>query len=214
MPVPHSIEVLIAHPEPAGRAEMLAHLRGRPPVRVVGVIGNTADATAEAGRLRPAVILIDDRMTTPGRIEALARWSQVILLTGVTEPHAVAALLHEPARGYLVYGNFEPTDLLGAVHAVAKGLAWLSPIAASSALTEVHACSGRPSPGPRPDPARAALTPRERQVLELLCQGLSVAAIACALKITDKTARNHIGRGFVKLGVHGRREALRLLNGA
>ncbi|MGJ6967702.1 hypothetical protein ACSDR0_37890 [Streptosporangium sp. G11] len=137
-----TIDVLIAHPEPAGRAVIRGILDGHPHVRVVAARGDGDEAVAEAHRLRPAVILLDDRITTPTAIAALSRRSRVILLTGATESHVVATLLHEPARGYLIYDNFEPTDLLGAVDAVAQGLCWLSPIAASVAVAQIRGSAG------------------------------------------------------------------------
>jgi DNA-binding NarL/FixJ family response regulator len=211
-PTAITIDVLIAHPEPVQRTIIRHLLDGQPNIRVVAVIGDGSETAVTAELLRPAVILVDDRMTTPGGIEALARRSRVIVLTGETEPQVVAALLHEPARGYLIYDNFEPADLLGAVHAVAQGLAWLSPLAASAAADQMRSTSTSSTPArPRPDHT-VRLTPRERQVLELLCQGLSNPDIAAALGLREKTIRNHLSRGFAKLGVTGRAEAVRRLS--
>ncbi|MEV6343987.1 response regulator transcription factor [Actinoplanes sp. NPDC051851] len=209
---PATIDVLIAHPDTARRTAMRYLLEQPPYVRVVAVTGDAATAAAEADRLRPAVILIDDRMAARGGVEALSRYSRVILLTAATEPHVVASLLHEPALGYLVYDNFDPIDLVGAVRAVARGLAWLSPIVASAAAKVMREAVNRPGPVER-DPG-PRLTRRERQVLDLLGKGLSNAAIADTLTVTEKTVRNHLSRGFAKIGVRGRAEAMRHLAAA
>jgi DNA-binding NarL/FixJ family response regulator len=203
-----TIDVLIAHPEPVQRTNIRQLLHGRSNVRVVAVIGDGDTMVAVADCLKPAVMLIDDRLTTRMDIEALARRSRVILLTGERSPQVVTALLHEPARGYLVQDNFEPADLLGAVCAVAQGLAWLSPLAASAAAAEMRTFA--PAGVTRRHTVR--LTPRERQVLEMLRQGLSNSDIAGALSLSEKTIRNHISRGYAKLGASGRAEAVRLLS--
>lgn len=206
------IDVLIVHPEPEGRA-VICHLLGQGDrVRVVALAGDSAQATAEAARLRPAVVVADDRL--PGW-DRLTRQSRVVLLTGETDPPAVATMLRGPASAYLVYDHFEPADLLGAVCAVADGLAWLSPTAASVAAAAMRESAGPATPG-RPD--RAAqwdhrLTRRERDVLELLCRGMSNAAIATALALTEKTVKNHLNHCYAKLGVHNRAEAVRRLAG-
>lgn len=209
------IDVMIVHPRPEGRAVIRYLLGHGDRVRVVALTGDGAQATAEAARLRPAVVVADDRL--PGW-DRMTPQSRVVLLTGETDPRAIATMLRGPASAYLVYGHFEPADLLGAVCAVADGLAWLSPTAASVAAAAMRE-SARPAAPPRPSrPDRAAewdhrLTRRERDVLELLCQGMSNAAIATALVLTEKTVKNHLNHCFAKLGVHNRAEAVRRLAG-
>jgi len=209
------IDVQIVHPEPEGRA-VICHLLGQGDrVRVVALAGDSAQATAEAARLRPAVVVADDRL--PGW-DRMTRQSRVVLLTGETDPAAIATMLRGPASAYLVYDHFEPADLLGAVYAVADGLAWLSPTAASVAAAAMRESAGpatprRPSRPDRPIGWDHRLTRRERDVLELLCEGMSNAAIATALALTEKTVKNHLNHCFAKLGVHNRAEAVRRLAG-
>ncbi|WP_345626260.1 response regulator transcription factor [Rugosimonospora acidiphila] len=208
------IDVMIVHPEPEGRAAIRCLLSDGDRVRVVALTDNGADAATEAVRLRPAVVVVDDRL--PGW-DRMALKSRVVLLTGETDHQTIGTMLLAPASAYLVYDHFEPADLLGAVQAVADGMAWLSPIAASAAATAMRA-AGRPTTPHRPAaPARdnqawdQRLTGRERDVLELLCQGMSNSAIATALALTEKTVRNHLHRCFAKLGVRDRAEAVRRL---
>jgi DNA-binding NarL/FixJ family response regulator len=153
------IDVLVAHPEPARRAGIRRTLERQPHVRVVAATGDGTEATTEADRLRPAVILFDDRLAAFDRIGVLARQSRLILLTGAVDADAVAVLLHLPAYGCLVHDNFEPADLLGAVDAVARGLAWLSPIAAAAVIGELRR---RNRPGTEPAIAPAATEPWRR----------------------------------------------------
>lgn len=241
--------VLIAHPEPSSRLDLLSILDSAPRVRVVALTGDAAATVAVARCLRPQVILFDDRLAgpAPGDImPTLAAGSRVIVMTARTDPEAITTLLRGPVRGCLVYDNFEPGDLLGAVYAVAGGHGWLSPVAASVAASALR---GAADPGPtradgtgrgpaRLDPAgrgsagveasrtRAArqgtarrgqdgwdprLTSRERDVLAMLRRGLSNAAIAAELTLTEKTVKNHLHRIFVKLGVRSRIEAVLLV---
>ncbi|MBB4693280.1 LuxR C-terminal-related transcriptional regulator [Paractinoplanes abujensis] len=202
---PSPIDVLIAHPEPAGRASLHDILRTQPHVRVVAAGGEVGETAAVAERLRPAVILLDDRVTTPDGIGALACRSRVILLTGATGSYDVATLLRMPARGYLVYGNFEPADLLSAVDAVARGLAWMSPVVAAAAVAELRASATRACPSA--EPAAHPLARRERQVLDPLTAVLSNAAAAAKLRPAGETVRNHLRRGLAKLGGRDRATA-------
>ncbi|GIJ24989.1 hypothetical protein Vqi01_01510 [Micromonospora qiuiae] len=130
------VTALIVHPCSAERADLGAVLESGERIQVVGLTGDGNEAVHLAHRLRPAVILLDDGVTAPGKpnlVRALAQWSPVIALTAATECRAITALLCAPVRGCLVYGHFETSDLIGAVRAVAAGLGWLSPVAAAAA---------------------------------------------------------------------------------
>ncbi|MBX7265065.1 hypothetical protein KIF24_02650 [Micromonospora sp. Llam7] len=135
------VTALIGHPDTSERAALGAVLHSGERIQVVALTGDGGEAVRLAQRLRPAVILLDDRVTAPDDqdlIRALARWSPVIILTGATERRAITALLCAPVRGCLVYGHFEAADLLGAVRAVAAGLGWLSPVAVAAASWQLR----------------------------------------------------------------------------
>lgn len=130
------IDVLVAHPEPAGRAALHSSLGHGDRVTVVAVAGTDADASEAVARLHPAVVVIDDRL--PGW-RLLARQARIVLLTGETDLGALGTMLCGPASAYLTYDQFDPADVLGAVQAVGDGLAWLSPTAASAAAAAMRA---------------------------------------------------------------------------
>ncbi|PZW02243.1 hypothetical protein SAMN05443287_103619 [Micromonospora phaseoli] len=137
------VTALIAHPGAAERATLGAALDSDERIRVVAGAGaGDSDAAMTLTRqLRPSVVLLDDRVTAPGDrelVRTLARWSQVIILTAATECPAITALLRDPVRGCLVYGQFEAADLRGAVRAVAAGLGWLSPVAVAAASWQLR----------------------------------------------------------------------------
>jgi DNA-binding NarL/FixJ family response regulator len=204
------IDVLVAHPEPEGRGA-IRHLLRCASVRVVAATGDRTETTTETARLRPAVVVVDERLSGPDGARALALQSRIVLLTAETDPRAIGRLLRGPESGYLVYDHFDPDDLLPAVHAVAAGLAWLSPPVAAVAAAQMRELTR--GPAPEQDARGDRLTEREREVLHLLCQGMSNAAIATALELAEKTVKNHLNRGFAKLGVGNRVEAVNRLTG-
>jgi len=201
------IEVLIVDDNPIVRDALRGILAGDETLRVAGEAANGREALNLAQRLRPAVTLLDYRMPIADGLSvigALQQHSAVLVLTSDDDPQIIAAMLHQGARGYLVHGEFEPRDLLRAVREVAGGRGWLSPIAASVAASMAREQSSRH----RDVRTDAGLTEREKDVLNLLCQGLSNASIARQLWLTEKTVKNHLNHVFAKLGVRSRTEAV------
>jgi DNA-binding NarL/FixJ family response regulator len=191
---------------PIMRGALIGILAADERVRVVGEAANGREAIGRAQRLRPAVILLDHRMPIADGLSvvgALSRAAGVLVLTSTEEPQVITEMLRQGARGYLVHGEFEPNDLVRAVHQVVAGRGWLSPLAAS-----VAASMARREPAEPPWRADVGLTERELEVVTLLCQGLSNAAIARHLWLTEKTVKNHLHHIFTKLGVRSRTEAV------
>lgn len=201
-----TIDVLVVDDNPIMRGALRGILAADDRIRVVGEAANGREALALARRLRPAVTLLDHRMPIADGLSVvgeLAQQSAVLALTSSDDPQTIGDMLQGGARGYLVHGEFEPGDLLRAVHEVVGGRGWLSPIAASVAVSMTRA-----QPPRRVNPAHNSLTERELQVVNLLCQGLSNAAIAQELWLTEKTVKNHLNHIFAKLGVRSRAEAI------
>ena len=205
-----TVDVLIVDDNPIVRDALHGILAGDEALRVVAQAGNGREALSLARDLRPAVTLLDHRMpiaTGLSVIGELSRHTAVLVLTSDEDPQLIAGMLQQGARGFLVHGEFEPRDLLRAVHEVVNGRGWLSPLAASVAASMARAQPPgrhRPPPPALPD----NLTGREEEVLTLLCQGLSNAAIAQQLWLTEKTVKNHLNHVFAKLGVRSRTEAI------
>ncbi|GAA1864506.1 LuxR C-terminal-related transcriptional regulator [Asanoa iriomotensis] len=202
-----AIDVLVVDDNQIMRAALRGILAADERLQVVGEAANGREALALARQLRPAVTLLDHRMPIADGLSVvgeLGQHSAVLVLTSSDDPGTIAEMLQRGARGYLVHGEFEPTDLVRAVHEVVGGRGWLSPIAASVAVSMARERPRRQ----RVDPARGSLTERELEVLELLCQGLSNASIAQQLWLTEKTVKNHLNHIFAKLGVRSRTEAV------
>jgi DNA-binding NarL/FixJ family response regulator len=211
------ITVLVVDDNASVRATLRLLLESEGTISVVAEAGNGRAALATALRLRPQVTLLDYRMPIADGlsvIEEVARYSAVLVLTSSAEPDLIAPMLRGGARGYLVYGQFDPPDLLRAVHAVAAGQGWLTPMAASVAATVVRDAYARERAAvARIEDQRAArqsfgLTEREREVLVLICAGLSNASIADRLGVSEKTVKNHLNSVFAKLDVSSRTEAV------
>ncbi len=168
------------------------------------VIGEAADGVSAvelATAQRPDVTLLDHRMPLRDGLSVVAALSghtRVVMLTRSGDDEVVLAALRAGAYGYLIHGQFSPTELVSAIHAVAQGEAQLSPSAARVLVGTVH--SGRHE--------QFGLTRREREIMELIVQGWTNKAIAQHLFLAPKTVQNHINRLFAKLGARNRAAAI------
>lgn len=211
------IGVMVVDDNPIVREALTGYLAAAEGLRVVAQAGDGRQALIAARQVRPTVCLLDYRMPVADGlsvIEALAQCTKVLVITGDGSPRVIESMLRGGAHGYLVHGHFDPTELLRAVRAVAGGQGWLSPVAASVAASTVreHAVHERESrelaEQNRLARARLGLTKREQDVLDLLCQGMSNAAIADRLLLTEKTVKNHLNHAYAKLQVSSRTEAV------
>jgi DNA-binding NarL/FixJ family response regulator len=210
------IDVLIVDDNPIVRAALRGFLDGTGSVRVVAEAGDGRQALAFGRRLRPAVTLLDHRMPIADGLSVLSelrRYTAVLVLTSDADPDLVGGMLRGGARGYLVHGEFDPDELHRAVLAVARGQGWLSPPAAAVAVTAIREQADRDQAQQeqlerqRQDRVRLGLTRREEDILGLVAEGLSNAAIARRLVLTEKTVKNHLHHAFAKLRVGNRTEA-------
>ena len=208
------IRILIADDHPVFRFGLRALLNAMPDTEVVGDAATGEAAIALAAETRPDVVLMDITMPGIGGIEAVRRMCAAqpevrVLMVTMLEDDSVFAALRDGARGYVVKGT-EPAEVLRAIRAVADGEAIFSPSIAERMLHFFAAQSAAPREMAqvRHDPAFAALTEREREVLELIAGGLTNSAIAERLVISPKTVRNYITEIFSKLQVADRAQAI------
>jgi two-component system response regulator NreC len=196
------VRLLICDDHALFRAGMKAVLREQPELVVVGEAGDGDAALAEVERLRPDVVLMDIAMPRLDGFEATRRITQVhktvrvLILTMYVEEQLVARCLEAGASGY-VLKDVPVSQLAEAVQAVARGERYLSPAAVEKVI------DGR-GPGARMRTRYDLLTAREREVLKLLADGLSVKEVAARLGRSAKTAEVHKYNLMRKLGVHDR----------
>jgi DNA-binding NarL/FixJ family response regulator len=139
-------------------------------------------------------------------VDRLAELTRVLMLTSDGSAEIVRSALACGAHGFIVHGELHPDDLPRAVRAIAAGQVWLSPSAAAVAVQSVRSRAEAESAMR----LRFGLTRRERQLVELLVDGLSNAEIAATLVLAEKTVKNHLNHVYAKLGVTSRAQAVAL----
>ena len=206
-----SLDVLIADDQQMVRAGFRMILEAEPDVRVVAEAGDGEEALRAARRTRPAVVVMDIRMPVLDGVAATRRLlaeldppPYVVIVTTFDDDENLYEALRAGASGFLLK-NSSPEQLVEAVRAAAAGEGLLS----TSVTRRVIAELARRSPG---EPARPAaleeLTARELEVLRLMARGLSNAEIAEELVITPGTAKTHVSRILMKLGLRDRVQAV------
>ena len=201
------IRILIADDHPVFRFGLKALLAAEADTEVIGEATTGTEAVAMASKLVPDLILMELKMPELKRLEATRRilvdQADIgILVITMFDDDSVFAAMRAGARGYILKGA-EGEETLRAIRAVANGEAIFSPAIAERMMQFLTQ--------PRDleqDIAFPELTPREREVLALVANGLTNAAIAQRLVLSPKTIRNHVSTIFSKLQVADRAEAI------
>jgi DNA-binding NarL/FixJ family response regulator len=203
--------VLIADDQALVRVGLRKILESEPDTSVVGEAGDGEDAVSGARRLRPDVVLMDIRMPVLDGIEATRRivraqpGARILILTTFGLDGYVYDALRAGASGFMLK-DAPAEEIVAAVRIVANGEALLAPAVTRAVIEEF--ARQQPSAGPTPPPAVAELTPREREVLDLLARGLSNPEICGKLVISEATAKTHVAHILQKLGLRDRVQAV------
>nr|WP_281381582.1 response regulator transcription factor [Conexibacter arvalis] len=193
------------------RAGLRAVISSDDGLEVVGEAADGREAVARAPRLAPDVVLMDVRMpeldgiAATRELLAVAPHAKVLVLTTFEEDEYVFGALAAGAAGF-VLKRTRPEDLLAAIRTVADGDALLSPAVTRRVVERVV---DRSAGAPRDDGERLAqLTPRERDVLDLVARGLTNREVAAALVVEESTVKTHVKRVLAKLGLRDRVQAV------
>jgi DNA-binding NarL/FixJ family response regulator len=206
------IRVLLADDHAAIRAGLRMLLATAGDIEVVGEAADGATAVANARALRPDVVLMDVRMPGTDGVTATRQvveegLADVLVLTTFDLDEYVFGALRAGAAGFLLK-SAEANDLVDAVRHVAAGDGVVAPEVTRRVLAELAGAPDRSAPADTSDASLPTdLTPRERDVLAALGQGLSNAEIAQRLVISEATTKTHVSRVLAKLGVASRVQA-------
>ena len=201
------IRILIADDHPVFRFGLRTLLEEQPNMELVGEAENGLEAVQMAQSLQPDVVLLDINMPGLNGIEATKQITAVsphpaILIITMFDDETVFTAMQAGARGYLLKGT-QGSETVHAIRAVANGAVIFSPGVAEQVMAFFARGGKTAVADPFPE-----LTPREREILALINQGLNNNDIADRLVLSPKTIRNQTSEIFSKLQVASRSEAI------
>lgn len=204
------IRILLVDDHQLVREGIVSLLRTQPDLEVVGEAAGGQEAIEKARELMPDVILMDiqmpggDGITATGIIKAEMPSTKVLMLTVSEDNQDLFQAIKHGAQGYLLK-NLPAERLFDAIREVYRGYAPISSRVAGRILSEVASAPEPPAGAPRQ--GLAALTAREREVLNLVGKGLTNREIARALYITENTVKIHLRNILEKLHLQNRVQA-------
>jgi two-component system response regulator NreC len=201
-----TLKVLLVEDHAIVRQGVRALLDEEPDITIVGETGEGSEALLMAERLRPDIVLMDLSLPGVSGIEATRQVCErfptmrVVVLSMHDSEEYVFRALRAGASGYVLKQSTS-TELVLALRAVAAGSTFLSPDISQILISDYMR---RAETQDRDDEALSILTPREREVLQLVARGLNNRQIAERLHISVKTVETHRGNMMRKLDVHDR----------
>lgn len=203
------IRILIVDDQALIRDGLRSLLEAQPDLQVIGDAEHGADALDRIQALvrlatPPDIVLLDIRMPVMDGVAATQQITakfpniRVLILTTFDDEEYVSQAIRYGAKGYLLKDT-PSKDLAIAIRSVHEGYTYLGPGLMAKALTSPVI--------PAPILENKDLTPREQEVLALLCQGAENREIATALFISERTVKNHITNILTRLGLKNRTQA-------
>ena len=196
------VGVLIADHNDVVRLGLRTLLEREPDITVVAEAGDSTELIARLLRCPPDVVVLDaqlpglDARAIPAQI---AEAAGVVMVSAADDRAAIARAVGAGALSYLVHGQFDLGELAGIVRLAAAGQPYLTPSASAAVVEYFRRDAGLAPYG--------GLTAREREVMDLVAQGLSNQDVADQLAVSIKTVKNHLHRVFRQLNVTDRRSA-------
>ncbi|MFE5097950.1 response regulator [Streptomyces sp. NPDC056638] len=185
-------------------------LDAEPDIEVVGDAGTADHALARGPALRPDVAILDVRLPDGDGItvcrELRSRMPELacLMLTSFDDDEALLDAIMAGAAGY-VLKEIKGSDLVTAVRTLASGRSTLDPSTTARLMNSLR--EEESGTGSEEDDALSELSPREKDVLALIGEGLTNSQIGKRLYLSEKTVKNHISRLLAKLGVERRIQA-------
>jgi len=202
------LRVLVADDHTLVRAGLRLLLEGEAGMQIVGEASDGREALQLSKTSQPDIILMDLSMPRLNGLEATARVTRacpqvrVIILSMYDTPDYVVQALRAGARGY-VLKDAVPTELELAVQAVARGEMYLSAAVSKPVITDYLRLLESESKDADKDTRPATLlTPRQREILQLIAEGRTTKEIATLLQLSTNTANTHRTQLMRRLAVH------------
>jgi len=207
MPELSELGIVLVDDHPIVRDGLQRLFENTPGFAVLAACGDCGAGLTAIRRHRPAIVLLDAQLPDRDGIGALAEIaaispaSAVVIFTATLDAPRASAALHAGAKAVLL--KTTPAEqILATIRAVADGTAGIAP----------ESVAALPPEPQRPTPAdRAGLSPREREIAELVARGARNKEIAFVLCLAEGTVKLHIYRAFKKLGVGNRVALARML---
>lgn len=204
------IKVLLVDDQGLIRQGLRALLELEPDLEIVGEAENGEQAINLVAQFQPDVVLLDIRMPIMDGVAATREIqkrfpkTKILVLTTFDDDEYVSAALQNGAMGYLLKDT-PSEELAVAIRAVHKGYTQLGPGIVKKLLTQFsHAAPTQSPPVPS---SLAELTPREKEVLQLIARGASNREIAHQLYISEGTVKNHVTNILNRLNLRDRTQA-------
>jgi len=198
-----SLRILIADDHEVVRRGLVALLQQQPDWQVCGEAGDGREAVEKAEQLQPDVVILDIGMPSLNGLEATRQMlkanpkARILILTLHDSDQMVRDVLNAGARGFLLKSD-AASELVAAVEALGRDKTYFTS-KVSPMVLEPHL---RGPSGPPLTLSRSRLTPREREIVQLLAEGKSTKEVAVTLGLSVKTAETHRSNIMRKLQLH------------
>ena len=202
------IKVLIADDQEIVCEGLKKILQSDPEIKVLGTAENGQQAIELIEHERPDLVLMDLHMPIMNGVQAIRHLRKsdpdlpILVLTTYTDEKWLFDAIRAGANGYLLKDR-PRQELIDAIKGTVSGESYLDPAVAKKVLDSVAS-----APEPIHDEQDFDLSQREKDILQLLVEGLSNAEIAKRLFLSEGTVRNYMSSLFVKLGVSDRTQAV------
>ncbi len=200
-----AINILLADDHTIVRQGLKLILSAHSDLQIVGEAANGKEAVELAAKLKPDIVLLDVAMPELNGIEATRKMVEansrlrVLILSMHKEAVYVRETLRAGARGYILKDAID-TELLNAVRSVARGDGYISPAVSGALLSDYRKDVTDPVD---------LLSPREREVLQLIAEGKTNKEVATKLNLSVYTVDSHRGKIMEKLNLHSTGELVR-----
>ena len=202
---PATITVFLVDDHEVVRRGVADMLNEEPDLEVIGQAANAAEAMARIPALRPDIAVLDIRLPDGNGVELCRDLRSklpelnCLMLTSFTDEQAMLDAILAGAGGYVIK-DIKGMELISAVRTVGMGRSLLDNRAAAALMTRLRANVAKPGP-------LAGLSEQERELLDLIGEGLTNRQIAERMFLAEKTVKNYVSRLLAKLGMQRRTQA-------